>query len=74
MEGEDEVLAFLAGFLSRYPRRVGELEVHAYRDERGRWTLALFRGEVLVALDWGWDPEEVEEALCRRSGLHFGRS
>jgi hypothetical protein len=26
------------------------------------------------ALDWGWDPEEVEEALCRRFGLYFGRS
>jgi hypothetical protein len=71
---EDEVLAFLAGFPSRYPRRVGELEVYAYRDERGRWTLAVFRGEVLVALDWGWDPEEVEEALCRRFGSCFGRS
>jgi hypothetical protein len=74
MGEEDEVLAFLAGFPSRYPRRVGELEVYAYRDERGRWTLALFRGEVLVALDWGWDPEEVEEALWRRFGCSSGRS
>ncbi len=66
MEGEDEVLAFLAGFTSAYPRRRGKLEVHAFRDEEGRWTLALFRGEVLLALDWGWDPEEVEEALWKR--------
>lgn len=71
MEGEDEVLAFLAGFASRYPRWVGELEVCAFQDEVGRWTLALFRGGVLVALDWGWDPEEVEEALCRRFGGSF---
>lgn len=38
----------------------------AFLDEEGRWTVALFRGEVLVELDWGYDPEAVEEALWRR--------
>ncbi|UZX15017.1 hypothetical protein KQ693_10355 [Thermus sp. PS18] len=66
MEGDDEVLAFLEGLLSRYPRRMGGLSLHAFLDEEGRWTLALFLGEALVALDWGYDPLEVEEALWRR--------
>jgi hypothetical protein len=66
MEEGDEVLAFLEGLLARYPRERGGLQVWAFLDEEGRWTVALFRGEVLVELDWGYDLEAVEEALWRR--------
>jgi hypothetical protein len=66
MEEGDEVLAVLEGLVARYPRERGGLLVWAFLDEEGRWTVALFRGEVLVALDWGHDPEAVEEALWRR--------
>lgn len=58
-EEEDEVLALLER-LFPYPKRVGGLELWAFLDENGRWTLALLRGEALLHLDWGYDLGEVE--------------
>jgi hypothetical protein len=58
-EEDHEFLALLERFFP-YPKRVGELELRAFLDENGRWTLALLRGEVLLHLDWGYDLGEVE--------------
>ncbi|MCX7851049.1 hypothetical protein [Thermus sp.] len=71
MEGEDEVLAFLEGLLAPKPLRLGPLVLHFFLDEEGRWTGALFHGEVLLALDWDWEPEPLKERLCRRYSSSF---
>ncbi|WP_243092565.1 hypothetical protein [Thermus hydrothermalis] len=65
MEEDDEVLAFLEGFLSPSPLPPG-WELLLFVDEEGRWTGALFLEGVLVDLDWDFSPEEVRWRVCRR--------